>query len=90
MSALDQDEIDGVLLHIKGLIFARALLEQRGASESELAEHAAELQRERRRLAELVRDACRPPISISRSIQRLRSGLTVSTKTQEVFATTFI
>jgi triphosphoribosyl-dephospho-CoA synthetase len=55
MSALDQDEIDGVLLHIKGLIFARALLEQRGASESELAEHAAELQRERRRLAELVR-----------------------------------
>jgi triphosphoribosyl-dephospho-CoA synthetase len=54
-------EIDGVLLHIKGLIFARALLEQRGASESELAEHAAELQRERRRLAELVRDACRPP-----------------------------
>jgi len=55
MSALDQDEIDGVLLHIKGLIFARALLEQRGASESELAEHAAELQRERRHLAELVR-----------------------------------
>lgn len=55
MSALDQYEIDGVLLHIKGLIFARALLEQRGASESELAEHAAELQRERRRLAELVR-----------------------------------
>jgi len=55
MSALDQDQIDGVLLHIKGLIFARALLEQRGASESELAEHAAELQRERRRLAELVR-----------------------------------
>ena len=55
MSALEQDEIDGVLLHIKGLIFARALLEQRGASESELAEHAAELQRERRRLAELVR-----------------------------------
>lgn len=54
-------EIDGVLLHIKGLIFARALLEQRGASEPELAEHAAELQRERRRLAELVQDACRPP-----------------------------
>jgi triphosphoribosyl-dephospho-CoA synthetase len=49
-------EIDGVLLHIKGLIFARALLEQRGASESELAEHAAELQRERGRLAELARD----------------------------------
>ena len=55
MSALVQDEIDGVLLHIKGLIFARALLEQRGASESELAEHAAELQRERGHLAELVR-----------------------------------
>jgi hypothetical protein len=41
---------------MKGLIFARALLEQRGASESELAEHAAELQRERGRLAELARD----------------------------------
>ena len=61
MTALDQAEIDGVLLHMKGLIFARALLEQRGASESELADHAAELQRERRRLAELVRDARRPP-----------------------------
>ena len=56
MTALDQAEIDWVLLHIKGLIFARALLEQRGASESELAEHAAELERERRRLAELARD----------------------------------
>jgi triphosphoribosyl-dephospho-CoA synthetase len=53
-------EIEGVLLHIKGLIFARALLEQRGASESELAEHAAEIQRERRRLAELVRPGPRP------------------------------
>jgi hypothetical protein len=35
MTALDQAEIDGVLLHIKGLIFARALLEERGASESD-------------------------------------------------------
>ena len=61
MTALDQAEIDGILLHIKGLVFARALLEQRGASESELAEHAAELHRERRRLGELVRDACHPP-----------------------------
>jgi hypothetical protein len=50
-------EIEGVLLHIRGLILVRALLEQRGASELELAEHSAELNRQRNRLAELVRDA---------------------------------
>jgi hypothetical protein len=49
-------EIAGLLLHIKGLVLVRALLEQRGASEGELAEHSAELNRRRDRLAELVRD----------------------------------
>jgi hypothetical protein len=48
--------IDGVLLQITGLVFVRALLEQRGVSEVELAEHSAELKRQRDRLAELVRD----------------------------------
>jgi hypothetical protein len=50
-------KIEGVLLQIKGLVFVRALLELRGASKVELAEHSAELNRQRDRLAELVRDA---------------------------------
>jgi hypothetical protein len=50
-------EIEGVLLHIKGLVLVRALLEQRGVSEPELDEHSADLNRQRDRLAELVRDA---------------------------------
>jgi hypothetical protein len=49
-------EIEQTLLHLKGLVFARAILEDRGASALELAEHTAELERQRRHLAELVRD----------------------------------
>jgi hypothetical protein len=52
---MDQ-KIEGVILQIKGLVFVRALLEQRGATEPELAEHSAELNRQRDRLAELVRE----------------------------------
>jgi hypothetical protein len=52
---MDQ-KIEGVVLQIKGLVFVRALLEQRGATELELAEHSAELNRQRDRLAELVRE----------------------------------
>ena len=48
-------EIDSVLLHIKGLVYVRALLEDHGASEAEIAQHTAELERERERLAQLVR-----------------------------------
>ena len=47
-------DIDRILLHIKGLVLVRALLEARGASQDEVAEHSAELERERERLAELV------------------------------------
>ena len=49
-------EIEHTLLHIKGLVFARAILEDQGASALELAEHTAELERQRLHLAELVRD----------------------------------
>ena len=49
-----EGDIDRVLLHIKGLVLVRALLEARGASQDEVAEHSAELERERERLAELV------------------------------------
>jgi hypothetical protein len=43
------------LLRIRGLIFARAILEQRGATEVELEEHQLEIERLRRRLASLIR-----------------------------------
>jgi hypothetical protein len=49
-------EIEQTLLRIKRLVVGRAILEQRRASAVELAEHAAELERQRRRLARLVRD----------------------------------
>jgi hypothetical protein len=48
-------ELDNLILQIKGLLFVRALLEEKGASEAELAEYQAELERQRRRLAALVR-----------------------------------
>jgi hypothetical protein len=50
-------ELDRLLLHIKGLVLVRALLEERGASDAEIAEHTAELERERERFAQLVRAA---------------------------------
>jgi hypothetical protein len=49
-------EIEQTLLHLKGLVFARAVLEDRGASALELSEHTAAIERQRRHLAELVRD----------------------------------
>jgi hypothetical protein len=58
MSTVDlsrERDIDRLLLHIKGLVLVRALLEERGASGAEIAEHTLELERERERLARLVR-----------------------------------
>jgi hypothetical protein len=49
-------EIEQTLLHIKGLVYARAILEDERASPVEIAEHSAELERQRRHLADLVRD----------------------------------
>ncbi len=49
------DEIDRLLLRIKGLVYVRELLRERGASETELEEHSAELGRLRWRLARLVK-----------------------------------
>jgi len=48
-------EIDQLLLQIKGLVYVRELLLQRGASETELEEHSAEIGRLRWRLARLVK-----------------------------------
>jgi hypothetical protein len=47
-------EIDGMLLHMRGLVLARGLLAERGASPEELDAHTRELERLRARLAELV------------------------------------
>jgi hypothetical protein len=48
-------EIDDLLLHLKGLVLVRKLLEQRGATAAELDEHGAEIERLRERLANLIR-----------------------------------
>jgi hypothetical protein len=50
------NDVEDLLLGIKGLTFARAILEQRGATEVELEEHRLELERLRWRLASLIRD----------------------------------
>jgi|SRR5690348_8090608 len=50
------NDVEDLLLGIKGLTFARAILEQRGATEVELEEHRLELERLRWRLVGLIRD----------------------------------
>lgn len=47
-------EIDDLLLHIRGLVLVREILEQRGASEAELEAHTAELERLKQQLAQLA------------------------------------
>jgi hypothetical protein len=51
-------EVEDLLLRIKGLVFACAILEERGAPQAELAEHRHELVRLRERLAFVVSSAC--------------------------------
>jgi len=46
-----------LVLRLKGLVHVRALLEDRGASVIELAEHTAEIDRLRAQLAALVKEA---------------------------------
>ena len=47
-------EVDELVLHLKSLVLVRALLAERGASEAELEEHGAEIDRVRAELASLV------------------------------------
>jgi hypothetical protein len=47
-------DVDERLLHLKGLILVRGLLERRGASEAELLEHSDAIARVRSELAQLV------------------------------------
>jgi hypothetical protein len=50
------DEVEDLLMRIRGLVFVRAILEERGASAAELDEHQREIERLRRRLAHSVAD----------------------------------
>jgi hypothetical protein len=47
-------EIDDLLLHVRGLVLVREVLEDRGVSEDELDAHTRELERLRGRLARLI------------------------------------
>ena len=48
-------EVDELLLHLKGLVLVRELLELRGATTAEVRAHSDEIERLRDRLAQLVR-----------------------------------
>ena len=48
--------VDDLVLRLKGLVLVHALLEQRGASEHELREHADAIDALRMQLASLVRE----------------------------------
>ena len=48
-------EIDDLVLHLKGLVLVRELLESRGAGAAEIDAHSAEIERVRERLASAVR-----------------------------------
>ena len=54
MSGRRQD-IDDLVLQLKGLVHVRALLETRGASSAELEEYSAEIARVRAELANRVK-----------------------------------
>lgn len=51
---MSRRELDDLVLHLKGLVLVRALLEERGASAAEVEAHTAEIERLRERLAEVV------------------------------------
>jgi hypothetical protein len=51
------DEIEELLLRIRGLVYATAILEERGLAPRDVEEHRQEIDRLRSRLAKLVADA---------------------------------
>ena len=53
-------EVEDLLLDLTGLVHVRALLERRGASSEEIAEHTTAIERLRDRLAELVKQEGEP------------------------------
>jgi hypothetical protein len=53
-SGRPRDEIDELLMRIKGLVYARAILEERGVDSAVIEQHTGELERLRERLAAVV------------------------------------
>ena len=49
-------EIDDLVLHLKGLVLVRELLERRGADAGDIQAHDDEIERARERLAGAVRE----------------------------------
>jgi hypothetical protein len=54
-------EIDDLVLHLKGLVLVRELLETRGAGADQIDVHSAEIERVRARLAEVVSQTAEQP-----------------------------
>jgi len=57
---VDQNDIDRLLVRLRGLVLVRDLLERRGASRTEIEAHSAEIDQVKWRLADLVRTSLRP------------------------------
>jgi hypothetical protein len=51
------NDVDRLLVRLRGLVLVRNLLEQRGASRTEIDEHSAEIERVKWRLAGAVRES---------------------------------
>jgi len=66
-----QREVDNLVLQLKGLVHVRALLESRGASAEELAEHSEEIARVRGELARLAPVLAAPDDQIDPSARRV-------------------
>jgi len=52
-----QNDVDNLLVRLRGLVLVRDLLERRGASRPEIEAHSAEIERVKWRLADEVRAA---------------------------------
>ena len=48
------EEIEQLLREVRGLVLVKGVLKKRGVSHAELVAHGAEIERARRRLAELI------------------------------------
>ena len=52
-----QNDVDNLLVRLRGLVLVRDLLERRGAARPEIEAHSAEIERVKWRLADEVRAA---------------------------------
>ena len=54
---ITQDDVDRLIVRLRGLVLVRDILERRGASRPEIEAHTAEIERVKWRLADEVRAA---------------------------------